>query len=141
MKHKKIAVIIILSLPVIFCLLLNSCVIKDDIELFSDTKVAMEKIVREVLNKEIGVKENGMFVLPEDFAYLSDTGEACIVDYGHKGYGVYFFTFRGFLGSSRGFLYKLTSEEYSNINKSSEGFNFVKSKTIDEHWDAVSTDD
>ena len=101
----------------------------------------MESIIQKILSEEIEVDDKGVFLLPNESAFLSDTGEGYIVNYGYKEYGVYFFTFRGALGSSKGFLYKLSYEEYSSINRSSERFNFVSFEEIDERWFKVSTDD
>ena len=98
-------------------------------------------MVQMIINGEIEVDDRAMFLLPEDSKSLSDTGEGCIVDYGYNEYGVYFFSFRGTLGSSKGFLYMLTDEEYANINISTNRFNFVSMEKISDRWYKVSTDD
>ncbi len=137
---KKLS-ILTLSFSLVFCAFLISCSLKSDMSVFKENKAEMESIVQKILDGEIKVDDDGMFKLTEESASLSDTGEGCIVEYGFEDYRVYFFTFRGTLGSSKGFLYKLSSEEYSVLNKSSNRFNFVKVETIDDRWCKVSTDD
>ncbi len=133
--------IILLFVFFIACIFPTSCSMKSDTKLFKENREDMERAVQMILDGEIEVKDDGWFTLPEGSASLSDTGEGCIVKYSHEDYRVYFFTFRGMLGSSKGFLYKLSPEEYSKINKSTNRFNFVNVKAIDDRWCTASTDD
>ena len=123
--------IVLLILIFLFC--------KRDSYDFEQNREDMEKIAEEIVQGKYEISENGLVKLPEGYAHLSDTGEVSLVIYDDKP-AVYFWTFRGIIDSSKGYIYILDTEEKDIIDKCSNGNNYVNEKNIYENWYGVSTD-
>lgn len=129
---------IVTLIMLIFCsLLLCSC---HPTYTFDELKNERETIVEKVISGNLYVEDNGLIKLPEDKTYLSDDGVCCIVSY-NDSYAVYFFSERGMLGDSKGYLYKLNSDDYDFLDKALTGFTFRIIDSIDSNWLWVETSD
>lgn len=118
---KKLSFLIVLLSVFFLCflvLVINSFKIqKSDISVEQRIE-QYQKIVNLVTENTISVKSNGCIILPEEYKHLSDGGECFIVNFKGKT-AVYFYTFRGILDSSKGYLFvtnKLDYSDYSNTN-------------------------
>ena len=60
---------------------------------FDDCKEDREKVVDLILDERVGIAENGLVTLPDEFKNLSDTGECLIVEFQDQS-AIYFFEFR-----------------------------------------------
>ena len=100
--------IVLLILIFLFC--------KRDSYDFEQNREDMEKIAEEIVQGKYEISENGLVKLPEGYAHLSDTGEVSLVIYDDKP-AVYFWTFRGIIDSSKGYIYILDTEEKDIIDK------------------------
>lgn len=113
---------------------------KDNVEFdFEKDRGDMEKVAFEIMQGQYEIKENGVVGLPEKYERLSDTGEVCLVMFNGKS-AIYFWTDRGVLESSRGYVYVLDDVPESIMDKFSMGNNFVYMKEVAESWYSVSTD-
>lgn len=132
MINKSIMKIIIILLPLIFygCSQDNFEAIKSDREMEAEL----------ILDGEYEISDDNIVKLPQKFADLADTGEVCLVLFENEP-AVYFWTYRGMLGSSKGYIYLLNSSDKDIIDKCTDRFNFVSSRQIDDRWYSVSTDD
>lgn len=87
-----------------------------------------QEIVNLVTNNTISVKSNGCITLPEEYKHLSDSGECFIVNFKGKT-AIYFYTFRGILDSSKGYLFVTNELNYSDYSNTDTDFtNIVEIK-------------
>ena len=80
----------------------------------NDVALQYEKVVSRVVDGDIPVKPNACFALPENMKYLSDSGDCFIVEF-NSHTAIYFYSYRGILESSRGYLYitdRLNCDDY-----------------------------
>ena len=80
----------------------------------NDVTLQYEKVISMVVDGDIPVKPNGCITLPKSMKYLSDSGECFIVEFNSRT-AIYFYSYRGILESSRGYLYitdRLNCEDY-----------------------------
>lgn len=138
MKKNRIIILCVIFLAV----LVIFCSMKDD---FHKMKEKREAIAERVVSGDIAVDEHGWAVLPEEEAYLSDTGKCCVVecDYGQYSgqYAVYFFSYTGMLGDSKGYLHIIESLDDGLKEKASHRFHFVEVKPVDTSWYSCKTSD
>ena len=106
---------------------------------FDENREDMERIAEEIVQGKYEISENGLVELPEELEHFSDTGEVSLVMFDDKP-AVYFWTFRGVLESSKGYIFILDSYEEELIYQCSDNNNFVNEKKICEGWYSVSTD-
>ena len=143
MKHIKInkllnKKILILFIIVVSTIFFTSCKYESDD--FGKYKEEREAIATAILNEELEIQENGVVTLPEDCSHLADTGEVCMVMFTNESPAVYFWTFRGFAGDSRGYVYVLNSDSTDNISeKCTNSFEFINVVEIEPNWYSVST--
>ena len=136
----------------IFCIIVALCIVAITALLLNrdeapEISVAQqieqyESVVDMVKNGSIKVKSNGLVVLPEELRYLSDTGECFIVEF-RDNTAIYFYSFRGILESSKGYLYvtdKLCYKDYINTNKYVGTMDFVNLEKLDNNLYSCSTD-
>lgn len=100
-----------------------------------------ESIVALIKSGDLEIKSNGLVILPEKYKKLSDSGECIIFNYFDKT-AIYFWTYRGIIGSSKGYFYltdEINYQDYINTEKYSSSIDFTKVKKIDENWYSVST--
>lgn len=107
---------------------------------FEAIKSDREMVAELILDGEYKISDDSIVKLPQEFADLADTGEVCMVLFENEP-AVYFWTYRGMLGSSKGYIYLLNSSDKDIIDKCTDRFNFVSSSQIDDRWYSVSTDD
>ena len=124
------------SICVCCLLIFTSCKETND---FDDNKAEMEAIAADIAQGKYEISENGLVELPEELEHFSDTGEVSLVMFDDKP-AVYFWTFRGVLESSKGYIFILDSYEEELIYQCSDNNNFVNEKKICEGWYSVSTD-
>lgn len=108
---------------------------------FEKLKENCDKIVEMVKSNDISVKSNGIISLPKEYQDLSDSGECLLVEYDGKT-AIYFYSYRGILESSKGYLYitnDLNYLDYINVDKWASTQNFVNVKKIDSKWLSCST--
>lgn len=122
----------------IFLLLLSSCSSASE---FNDVKEEREKIVDNLMDGKYSINEYGYFELPEEEQYLSDGGKCCVVEYEYQKIVVYFFSYLGMLGDSRGFLFIVDAPDEALINAASKRFNFVDLEHIEGKWYSCKTSD
>ena len=83
-------------------------------------------IVDMISSGEIAVESNGCVILPKGFKHLSDSGECFVVEF--KGQtALYFYTCRGLLDESRGYVYitnKLSYSDYIDTNEYVANYDF-----------------
>lgn len=137
---KKHLYFIILSAILILFTLQLFCFCSSTPE-FNKVKDEREKIVEQVISGEIPVLDNGLIELPDDKKYLSDTGYCCLVEYWIDEYAIYFFSVRGMLGDSKGYLYNLDLNDQNLIDKASARFTFRDIEFIDNNWYSCKTSD
>lgn len=129
----------LILITVTVMLLLCGCSDSKEMYDFDNNKENMETIAVEIVQGKYEISENGLVKLPEEFEHLSDTGEVSLVMFDNKP-AVYFWTFRGMLESSKGYIYVLDAYEEELIDKCSDNIDFVNEKEIGEGWYSVSTD-
>lgn len=106
---------------------------------FEKDRANMEMVAAEIEQGRYDVTENGLVELPEEYERLSDTGEVCLVMFDGKA-AVYFWTYRGMLESSKGYVYVFDNATKDVIDKCSSSNNFVNVKEVTKNWYSVSTD-
>lgn len=136
----------------IFCIIVALCIVTITALLLNsdeapETSVAQqieqyESVIDMVKNGSIEVRSNGLVVLPEELRNLSDTGECFIVKFRDKT-AIYFYSFRGILESSKGYLYvtdKLCYKDYINTNIYVATRDFVNLEKLDNNLYSCATD-
>lgn len=88
---------------ILLCSILLISVTACGVTWFENGKNNREKVVDLILNGEAKIAENGCVVLPNDLKNLSNTGQCVIVEFQEQS-ALYFYTFRGILGASRGYI-------------------------------------
>lgn len=136
--RKSIFLNAILGLIVIliFLLCLSGCNKTNDERVFQ-----YEEMIAEVLEGDITVKENGCIALPQNMEHLSASGECFIVEF-NGCTAIYFYSYRGVLDSSKGYLYitdKLHYEEYINTDSYIPTREFVNVVKIEDNLFSCST--
>ena len=140
MSKKKTAAVIIFA--VLLVLLAGAALILRDRTEFDRLKSQREAVVEKIQDKTVTVKENGIVTLPEGMKKLSDSGECKIVEF-RGGTAVYFYTFRGWLGSSRGYLYvtdAISYEDYIDTDRYVAGEDFVNVAELGGGWYSCATE-
>lgn len=107
---------------------------------FDENKSDMEYVVAEIMKGNYEIGDNGLIELPDKYEQLADTGTVCMVIFEGKP-SIYFWTYRGMLGNSRGYVYILNTKDTYITDKCSDEFKFVNVKEISEGWYSVSTDE
>lgn len=107
---------------------------------FKETKSDMEFVANEIAAGKYEIDANGLVELPDEYKYLADTGTVCMVSYEGES-AVYFWTYRGMLGSSKGYVYVLGETNVDITEKCSDEFDFTNIKAVSENWYKVSTED
>jgi len=131
--------ILICIIVVVFIMLNKKPISKK--EQFEKLKTNCDEIVDMIKSKDISVNSNGIIPLPEEFIDLSDSGECLLVEYKGKT-AIYFYSFRGVLESSKGYLYvtdDLNYIDYIDVDTWASTQNFVNVKKIDKKWFSCST--
>ena len=109
---------------------------------FDDCKEDREKVVDLILDERVGIAENGLVTLPDEFKNLSDTGECLIVEFQDQS-AIYFFEFRGILGESRGYVYvtdQIDWKDYVNEDKYIGTQDWIDIEEIETNWYSVKTE-
>lgn len=100
-----------------------------------------ERIADMILNGELIINNNGLVTLSEEDAYLSDSGQVCVVKYNNS-ISIYFYEYRGLLGDSRGYLFVFPNNEANEkIVTYSDRYNFTNLKNVPENWYSCTTSD
>lgn len=131
----KRVVLLLVSLFLMFSLF--SCGVSS----FEDCKEERERVVELILDGYVKIAENGLVTLPDDMKNLSDTGECVIVEFDGQS-AVYFYTFRGLLSESRGYVYvtdKIDWKDYVNEEKYIATKDWVDIEEIEPNWYSVKT--
>ena len=127
---------------IIVCLILISTVVYIEKNNKEEIQAKRESVVDMILDNTLSVKSNGLIELPDDLKKLSDGASCVLVDFQGKT-GIYFYTFRGILDSSKGYVFitdKIDYTDYINTEKFSPYMDFTNIKQISENWFSVSTD-
>lgn len=101
-----------------------------------------KKIVELVRDKTLAVQSNGCIILPEEHKHLSDSGECFLVQF-NDDTAIYFYSYRGILGASKGHLYitdQLCYMDYINTDVYVPTRNFVNIIELDDSLYSVSTE-
>lgn len=109
---------------------------------FEDGKIDREKVVDLILNESVEIAENGIVTLPDESKNLSDTGECVIVEFKDQS-AIYFYTFRGILGESRGYVYvtdRIDWKNYVNEDKYIMSHEWIDIEEIETNWYSVKTE-
>ena len=134
--------VLIFTSVILAIVLLVACFAVYKLTEFDRLRIQRESVCDMIKNGEISVEANGLFALPENLKKLSDSGECFIVEF-EGNTAIYFYTFRGLLESSRGYLYvteNLSYEDYVDTSKYSPSHYFVNVVEIDDNWYSCSTD-
>lgn len=127
---------------IVFLVLILTLVYIDKKNNKEEIQTKCESVVDMILDDTLSVKSNGLIELPDDLKKLSDDGLCVLVDFQGKT-GIYFYTFRGILESSKGYVFitdKIDYTDYMNTEKFSPYMDFTNIKQISENWFSVSTD-
>lgn len=73
-----------------------------------------DSVVNMIRDGTISVQPNGCVILPDEFKYLSDSGECFVVRFLQDKTALYFYSFRGILDSSKGYIYTTDKISYSD---------------------------
>lgn len=95
-----------------------------------------ENVVNLIKNSEITVQPNGCVVLPTSLSHLSDSGECFLIRFG-KGTAIYFFSYRGIIDSSKGYVYttdEILWSDYINTEKYVPDIDFYEEVRLEENW-------
>lgn len=109
---------------------------------FEGGKIDREKVVDLILNGNVEIAENGLVTLPDEFYDLSDTGECVIVEFKNQS-AIYFYTFRGILGESRGYVFvtdQIDWKNYVNEDKYVGSQDWIDVEEIETGWYSVKTE-
>lgn len=142
---KKAAIIILCVGFVLIFLILSILIIvfpESHSNGFQDLKEEREHIVDMIKNGEVSVKSNGLIILPEDLKHLSQTGECFLVSFREET-AIYFYSFRGVIDSSKGYLFitdQLDYEDYIDLETYVAEWSFVNVEEIEENWYSCATD-
>ena len=101
-----------------------------------------KKIVELVRDKTLAVQSNGCIILPEEYKHLSDSGECFLVEF-NDNTAIYFYSYRGILGASKGYLYindQLYYMDYINTDVYVPTMDFVNIIELDNSLYSVSTE-
>ena len=91
---------------------------------------------------ELTVQASGLIVLPKEIEKLSDSGECLLVEFNGQT-AIYFYSFRGLLESSKGYLYvtdEIAYENYIDVSAHDPSPDFVNVVELDSNWYSCSTD-
>ena len=132
-------------LSVLLCIILlfslTACGQADGVTSFEKGKDDREKVEGLVLNGDVAVAENGVVTLPDDLKKLSDTGECIITEFQEQS-AIYFFTFRGILGESKGYVYVTDQIDWHDYVNEDEYVGTMDRTDIEElgtNWYSVKT--
>jgi len=126
--------LIISSFLIVFIILSGCGIGKDNFEQYFNERT---EIVKMIESSDLTFSENGIITLPDKYVHVSDGGEALVGSYNGKVF-VYFWTSRGILESSKGYLYFsdiIFPEDFPPI-----GHDFVNMRDLGDGWYSCSTD-
>ena len=126
----------------LLCLTLSFILSACGVSSFDDCKEDREKVVDLILDERVGIAENGLVTLPDEFKNLSDTGECLIVEFQDQS-AIYFFEFRGILSESRGYVYvtdQIDWKDYVNADKYTGTQDWIDIEEIETNWYSVKTE-
>lgn len=109
---------------------------------FENSKADREKVVDLILNGDLEVAENGVVTLPDDLKDLSDSGECLVVEFNSRS-AIYFFTSRGILGESRGYVYvsdRIDWKDYVNEDEYVGSEDWIEVEELEANWYSVKTE-
>lgn len=139
MKIKKRSIVItVLALLIVGCI---AIIIYGKTE-FSRLRAERESIVDLIKTGELTVEPNGCITLPDNLKKLSDSGDCFIIEFSDKT-AIYFYTYRGVLESSKGYVYVTDELSYTDYIDTSEYVayrDFVNIKELGDNWYSCSTD-
>ena len=126
-----------LMLCLIILFSLTSC----GVDSFEKGKQDRQEVVDLIIDGDVEIAENGLVTLPDDLKNISDTGECCIVEFrGHT--ALYFFTYRGILGESRGYVYvsdRIDWKDFINEDEYVASPDWVDVEELENNWYSVKT--
>ena len=137
MKKRKLVLVFLVLCLVVFVYYIYSYQTS-----FNRLKIQRESIVEMVANGELTVQSNGCIVLPNHLKKLSASGECFVVEFFDKT-GIYFYTFRGILDSSRGYVYitdKISYKDYYDLGVYSPDHYLVNIGEVSKNWYSCVTD-
>lgn len=137
---KKKIIIVFLLVAILFVVLLIC--LKPKNNKYEQIKSESSTIVNMIKSGDLPVKSNGCIVLPKELSHISDSGECFIVEF-ENNTAIYFYSFRGVTGSSKGYLYvteKLSYADYINTDVYVGTMEFINIVKIEENWYSCSTD-
>lgn len=124
------------------CILLLFSLTACGVVSFKNGKDNREKIVDLILDDEVEIAENGLVTLPDNLKNLSDDGVCFIVEFQEKS-AIYFFTARGILGESNGYVYitdKIDWHDYVNEEKYTGTQDWIDIEELEVNWYSVKTE-
>lgn len=109
---------------------------------FDRLKAQRESVAGMIKNGDLAVQSNGLVVLPDEMKKLSDSGECLLVEFDGQT-AIYFYSFRGILESSKGYIYvtdEIAYENYIDVSAYDPSPDFVNVVELDSNWYSCSTD-
>lgn len=134
-NNKSEIILVILSIAIVNIFICCGCSSK--IKDFDSGYERRMEVVKMVENGKLKSLHNGTIALPQGYEDLSDTGEIVVASY-EKKVVIYFWTYRGILSASSGYLYfsdKLSADDFSNY-----GTVFVNLKDLGDGWYSCATE-
>ncbi len=130
-----IGLIVLLAIALVVTLLLlpNS---------FERKKADRETVPAMIASGVLTVQPNGLVSLPDEMKHLSDSGECAVVEF-RDGTAIYFYTFRGILESSKGYLFvtdTISYADYIDTEHYVSSWDFVNMVELAPNWYSCSTD-
>ena len=139
MKIKKRSIVItVLALLIVGCI---AIIIYGKTE-FSRLRAERESVAGFIKTAELSVESNGCVTLPDSLKKLSASGDCFVVEF-YDQTAIYFYTYRGILESSKGYLYVTDELSYTDYIDTSEYVayrDFVNIKELGDNWYSCSTD-
>lgn len=136
--------IIIFTFSIVIAIVIVTCffVGKQDSRMTINELVeGYDKVIDMIKNDHLEVKNNGCVTLPKELEYLSDSGECFIISFGEDT-AIYFYTYRGIVDSSKGYVYlapELSYEDYVNVELYVPTIEFIKTIKITQRLYMCST--
>lgn len=105
-------------------------------------KAKRESVVDMIADGSIEVMPSGCIILPDNLKKLSDSGECYLVEFENTS-AIYFYSFRGLLESSKGYLFitdKISYSDYIDTANYAASRDFVNLVELEPNWYSCSTD-
>lgn len=134
--------VIIVCVAIILVVIMVLCFVLFSQTEFERLKVQRESVAGMIKSGELTPQSNGVISLPDEMKKLSRSGECVIVEFDGQT-AIYFYSFRGALESSKGYIYvtdEISYKDYIDVSKYNADWDFVNTVELEPNWYSCSTD-